>query len=485
VRRWSPEGLAPAWPLAGATSFEAVMIRIFRHYVPGSLLFLGLVEHLFLICTMYAAVFFRWADIGDLSRSLELHLPQAIIFATVFTLTMFALGLYNKDHVRDLGTVLTRLLFSFFFGFMVLALLFYIYPGLQIWRSAMAIAFGVAVVGIMMIRWVYLKTADLNAFKRRILVLGVGEKAAKIEQAEKDHTRGFVCVGFVPLSDKQTRISADRNVWGNMSLSDLVREQGVEEIVVAIDERRGGVPVKALLECKLEGVTVSDYSTFWERETGRVDLDALHPSWLIFSDGFVGGWMRAAVKRQFDIVASLVLLVFTLPVMLLTAIAIKLESPGSVFYRQERVGLNGKTFMLLKFRSMRSDAEKDGMPRWAAVDDARVTRVGSFIRKTRIDEIPQIFNVLHGEMSFIGPRPERPFFVEELRGSIPYYFERHRVKPGISGWAQLNYPYGASIEDAKEKFQYDLYYIKNYSLFLDLIVVIQTARVILWPTGVR
>lgn len=461
------------------------MVRIFRHYVPGSLLFLGLVEHLFLIGTMYAAVFFRWADLQNIESSLKIHLPQAVIFATVFTVTMFALGLYNKDHVRDLGTILTRLLFSFFFGFIVLALLFYIYPAFQIWRSAMAIAFMVAVVGLMTIRWIYLKSADLNAFKRRILVLGVGEKAAKIEALERDRTRGFVCVGFVPLSDKQTRINADRNIWGNMSLTDLVREQGVEEIVVAIDERRGGVPVNALLECKLQGVIVSDYSTFWERETGRVDLDALHPSWLIFSDGFVGGWMRAMVKRQFDVLASLVLLLFTLPVMLLTAAAIRLESPGGVFYRQERVGLNGKTFMLLKFRSMRSDAEKDGVPRWAAVDDNRVTRVGSFIRKTRIDELPQIFNVLHGEMSFIGPRPERPFFVEELRTTIPYYFERHRVKPGISGWAQLNYPYGASIEDAKEKFQYDLYYIKNYSLFLDLIVVIQTARVILWPTGVR
>lgn len=461
------------------------MVRIFRHYVPGSLLFLGLVEHLFLVCTMYAAMFFRWADIDNLSGSLEKHLPQAVIFATVFILTMFALGLYNKDQIRDLGTVLTRLLFSIFFGFIVLALLFYVYPDFQIWRSALAIASVVGVSGIMVIRWVYLKSADLNAFKRRILVLGVGEKAARIEELEYDKTRGFVCVGFVPLSDKQTRISAGRNIWGNMSLSDLVREQGIEEIVVAIDERRGGFPVDALLECKLEGIVISDYSTFWERETGRVDLDSLHPSWLIFSDGFVGGWVRSLVKRQFDILASLLLLVFSLPVMLLTAAVIGLESPGGIFYRQERVGLNGKTFMLLKFRSMRSDAEKDGVPRWAAVDDARVTRVGSFIRKTRIDEIPQIFNVLHGEMSFIGPRPERPFFVEELRGTIPYYFERHRVKPGISGWAQLNYPYGASIEDAKEKFQYDLYYIKNYSLFLDLIVVIQTARVILWPTGVR
>ncbi len=264
-----------------------------------------------------------------------------------------------------------------------------------------------------------------------------------------------------------------------------MRERDIEEIVVAVDERRGGTPVDALLECKLQGVAVSGYSAFWERETGKMDLDALYPSWLIFSDGFVGSWIQTAIKRFFDVVVSLLLLFFSFPVLVLTAILIALESRGPVFYRQERVGLNGKTFMLVKFRSMRTDAEQDGVPRWADVDDDRVTRVGSFIRKTRIDEIPQVFNVLKGEMSFVGPRPERPFFVEELRQVIPYYFERHRVKPGISGWAQLNYRYGASIEDAKEKFQYDLYYIKNYSLFLDLIVLIQTIRVVLWPVGAR
>ena len=292
-------------------------------------------------------------------------------------------------------------------------------------------------------------------------------------------------MGFVPLSDKNSKIEERVNIWGNMSLPDLVREQNIEEIIVAIDERRGGMPVKALLECKLQGVMVTDFSTFWERENGKMDLDALYPSWLIFSDGFVGGWMQAMAKRIFDVVASGTLLLFSLPIMVFAALAIKMESRGPIFYRQERVGLNGETFMLLKFRSMRTDAEKDGVPRWADLNDSRVTRVGSFIRQTRIDEIPQIFNVLKGEMSFIGPRPERPFFVDELRQVIPYYFERHRVKPGISGWAQLNYPYGASVEDAKEKFQYDLYYIKNYSLFLDLIVLVQTARVVLWPDGVR
>jgi sugar transferase (PEP-CTERM system associated) len=462
------------------------MVRIFRHYVPGSLLVLGLIEHLFLIFALYVAVFLRWANLENIAVSLTACLPQAFTFAVVFSLSMFAVGMYNKENFRHLGTAFSRLVLSFFFGFIALSLIFYIYPDLEIWRSAFAIALVGGGAVIMAVRWIFLRIVDIAAFKRRILVLGVGAKAAQIEALERDDPTGsFLCAGFVPLSDRESKIGNMHNIWGNMSLPELAREQGVEEIVIAIDERRGGMPVNALLACKLAGMTVTDYSTFWERESGKVDLDALHPSWLIFSDGFVGGRLQANFKRMFDIVASILLLFFTLPLILMTMVAIRLESRGPVFYRQERVGMNGAPFMLLKFRSMRTDAEKDGQPKWATVNDSRITRVGSFIRKTRIDEIPQIMNVLKGEMSFIGPRPERPFFVEELRQVIPYYFERHRVKPGISGWAQLNYPYGASVEDAKEKFQFDLYYIKNYSLFLDLIVLIQTARVILWPKGVR
>jgi len=281
------------------------------------------------------------------------------------------------------------------------------------------------------------------------------------------------------------KIDERRDMWGNLRLADLADEQDIEEIVVALDDRRAGMPVDALLDCKLAGIAVTEYSTFWERETGRVDLDALHPSWMIFSDGFVGGGLQAIAKRGFDLLASLAILVWTLPLLMVTAIAVRLESPGAVLYRQERVGLNGKPFMLNKFRSMRADAEKDGVPKWAAVNDSRVTMVGRLIRKSRIDEIPQVLNIFKGEMSLIGPRPERPFFVDRLRDAIPYYFERHRVKPGISGWAQLNYPYGASDEDALQKFQFDLYYVKNYSLFLDLLVLIQTVRVVLWPVGAR
>ena len=234
-----------------------------------------------------------------------------------------------------------------------------------------------------------------------------------------------------------------------------------------------------------QGVRVTGYLSFVERELGRIVLDDLDPNWLIFSDGFDKSVFRDAAKRAFDLIVSLLLLLFTLPITAVAALLIKLDSPGPVFYRQERVGRDGRTFTLTKFRSMRVDAEQQGGPRWAAEKDDRITEVGAFIRQTRIDELPQIINVLRGEMSIIGPRPERPFFVDTLTDAIPFYGERHRVKPGITGWAQINYPYGASIEDAREKLSYDLYYVKNTSLFLDVIILLQTVRVILWPSGVR
>jgi sugar transferase (PEP-CTERM system associated) len=259
---------------------------------------------------------------------------------------------------------------------------------------------------------------------------------------------------------------------------------GASEIVVAADDRRG-LPVRQLLHCKIAGIKVTDFLDFWERETRTVDLEALRPSWLFYSDGFRRGPVDEFLKRGFDVVVSLGLLLLTLPLLVITACLIRLESPGPVLYRQPRVGLQGRVFTILKFRSMQVDAETDGRPRWAAEGDPRVTRVGVIIRKLRIDELAQILNVLRGDMSFIGPRPERPFFVAGLAQAIPYYDERHCVRPGITGWAQINYPYGASTEDARRKLAYDLYYVKNRSIFLDLLILLQTARVIFWNHGAR
>jgi sugar transferase (PEP-CTERM system associated) len=237
---------------------------------------------------------------------------------------------------------------------------------------------------------------------------------------------------------------------------------------------------------KTTGVHVNDLSSFLERETGRVDLDSLNPSWLIFSDGFSAGRrLSSSAKRLFDVVVSALILLLFWPIVLVTAVLIKLESKGPVFFRQRRIGLYGQPFEILKLRSMRDDAEVDGIAVWAMEDDPRVTRVGAIIRKLRIDELPQCWSVLKGEMSFVGPRPERPTFVADLEARLPYYAERHVVKPGITGWAQIHYPYGASVEDARQKLEYDLYYAKNYTPFLDVVILLQTMRVILWPEGAR
>jgi sugar transferase (PEP-CTERM system associated) len=252
--------------------------------------------------------------------------------------------------------------------------------------------------------------------------------------------------------------------------------------VLALEERRNALPLEDLLRAKTTGVRVHEFASFIERESGRVDLRSLNPSWLIFSDGFSGGRRVSTVaKRVFDLVFSSILLAISAPVVLLAALAVKVETKGPAFYRQRRVGLYGEPFELIKIRSMRIDAEVGGTAVWAQKDDPRVTRVGNFLRKTRIDELPQAWSVFKGKMSFVGPRPERPQFVHDLETRLPYYAERHVVKPGITGWAQINYPYGASVEDAREKLEYDLYYAKNYSPFLDLLILMQTVRVILWP----
>ena len=283
--------------------------------------------------------------------------------------------------------------------------------------------------------------------------------------------------------------SAVAGAVNRADLSNLPRHLlalGASEVVLALEERRNALPLNDLLKIKTTGVEVHDFSSFLERETGRVDLDSLNPSWLIFSDGFSAGRRLSSWgKRLFDVTVSLLLLVIAAPVILVTAIAVKLESRGPAFYRQRRVGLYGETFDVIKLRSMRTDAEVGGKAVWAQKDDPRVTRIGRFIRKVRIDELPQVWGVLKGEMSFVGPRPERPQFVADLEERLPYYAERHVVKPGITGWAQINYPYGASIEDARDKLEFDLYYAKNYTPFLDLLILLQTARVVLWPEGAR
>jgi len=459
------------------------MVRIFRHYVPRPILALAACELLILYLSIQTAIYLRYAPSEGLSGTAADHIGKMVTFTLVFGVAMFALGLYQREYIRDYRIVFIRLATSCTTAFVFLSLVFYLVPELSIWRSALGVAVGFAVVFILATRALFLNVADLSRFKRRVLVMGVGVRAARVETLANDLSRGIVVVGFLPANEAVCAIAPERVLSGVESLAAFAREEGIEEIIVAIEDCRGNMPIEALLECKLNGIAVTEFATFCERQTGRVEVDSLNPSWMIFSDGFAVGQVQHAFKRLIDLAVALGLVVFTLPLIALTAAAIKMETPGPVFIRQQRVGRGGRSFMLYKFRSMRDDAEKDGVPRWAVADDPRITRVGAFIRKTRIDELPQIINVLKGDMSFVGPRPERSYFVDRLACEIPYYIECHRVRPGITGWAQLNYPYGNSVEDAKRKLEYDLYYLKNLSALLDLSILFQTARIVLWPNS--
>jgi sugar transferase (PEP-CTERM system associated) len=415
---------------------------------------------------------------------------MVVLPALLLSLVMYALGVYEPAAQRDTATLVHRLIMTCAIG-AVLALAAHNLPvgrTMPLGQSVLTVAG--ACLAVFANRMVLRRSAALDALKCRILVLGAGHRAnGLLELLRRDGTKRMMVHGFMDLGG-QMRLSnaavpADLVVGETGRLSDYAGRHGITEIVVALDDRRGVLPGRELLDCKLRGIRVTDASAFYEREAGQVDLDNLYPSWLIFSDGFRRGWTAGALKRLFDVAVSAAFLVLMLPLMACTAIAIRLDSGGPVFYRQIRVGLDGRHFRVLKFRSMTVDAEPDGRPRWAGANDSRITRVGAFIRKTRIDETPQMLNVLRGEMSLVGPRPERPAFVDYLSRHIPFYDDRHRVKPGLTGWAQINFPYGASIDDAREKLKYDLYYMKNYSFFFDILIVLRTAQVVFWPTGAR
>jgi sugar transferase (PEP-CTERM system associated) len=443
-----------------------------------------------MMVSVYAAAYIRFA--GDSSAVEDYIGPlfgRALVFAAVMISSMVAFGLYQARLREGMAGVMLRTAVSFIFGGMILAVLFYLFPILFLGRGASALAGILSFFVIGTIRPVFFDSVDEQLLKRRVLVFGAGERAASITRRlrRRSDQRSFAILGFVHVSGQHDVVQPENIIKLESRLLDFAAEHEIDEIVVAVDDRRKGFPLDELLDCKMSGIDVIDVLTFFEREAGKVRVDMLNPSWLVFSDGFQRGTFKDSAKRAFDMAASLLLLAIIWPVMLLTALAISLEDGWDkpVFYKQVRAGQYENAFQVLKFRSMTVDAESDGKARWAEIDDSRVTRVGAFIRKVRIDELPQIFNVLKGDMSFVGPRPERPEFVQELSQVIPYYSERHRVKPGITGWAQLCYPYGSSEEDAKEKQQYDLYYVKNHGLFLDMLILLQTVEVVLFGKGAR
>jgi sugar transferase (PEP-CTERM system associated) len=461
------------------------MIRFFRHYIPVSMLMLTLVEFmLFYFISNFAAERYGVAapQAGDLGAAYKPWL-----FAAFLTLINSTFGLYDWEWTKGLKSLLMRISGAILVAAGIFAVGAGLLPTAFPVGGEFLAGLVVATLSALLIRLLFMEWDKTEHFKKRILVLGAGSRAAKIEEiVDNGETQGLSIVGYLPLGATHRYVPHDRVIEEDASVFDIAVGRNVKEIVVAVRERRGGgLPMSELLECKLRGLTVLDLPAFFERQTGILPLESINASWMIFAEGFSTGSARDVVKRLFDLVVSGAFLLAFMPLMLLTALLIRIESRGPVFYTQERVGQFGKPFTIFKFRSMFTDAEKDGLPVWARQKDDRTTRIGRLIRRTRIDELPQVVNVFLGHMSFVGPRPERPYFVNELATQIPYYHARHSVKPGITGWAQVRYPYGASVEDAINKLQYDLYYVKNHSLFLDFMILLQTTQVVVLGKGVR
>ncbi len=463
------------------------MVRIFNHFVPTTILLLVVLEAAIFAASVYLAAWVRFPE-PEFYEALDPLWPKAANLALFMVMTLGVFGLYQANLRETLRGIVLRLSVTFLLGFGILGIVFYIVPALYIGRGVLGIALGLAFVAVAVVRMMFFHWASMGILQPRILVLGTGTRAINVDEiARGRNPHGkFQVVGYLPLLATQHHVAPARVLPQEESILTAVSKYRVDEIIIAVRDRRGGgLPVQQLLECRLNGIKVTELSSFFERECGQLRLDALNTSWMVLGEGFRQGLLRDTTKRIFDIAVSGLLLYLTLPIMLFTAFSVYLESRGQIFYRQERIGQSGKSFSIFKFRSMRADAERDGEPQWAKKDDSRTTKVGRVIRKLRIDELPQIFNVLNGDMSFVGPRPERPYFVTQLMAQIPYYAARHSIKPGLTGWAQVRYPYGASLDDAIEKLQYDLYYVKNHSLFLDIMILIDTIRVVLWGQGAR
>ncbi|MBI5256441.1 MAG: TIGR03013 family PEP-CTERM/XrtA system glycosyltransferase [Burkholderiales bacterium] len=460
------------------------MIRVFNHYFHVWTLRRILFDVGLALLALAAVMMVQG---GSVNMVVPMAGPQVLTLAMGMFVINMASGLYQRTVNRTLGESCLRAGLALVLALALTYQIFSLLP-LGFANSAAARVSAMLVISMVIVRRVFVgHWTGQSRTTNRVLIFGTGPAAQMVGATLKGADPLARIVGYFPgPNEKQIAIPEAERLGGQRSLTETARQLGVDEIVVALTERRSGsMPLRELLDCKLAGIRVFDITTYFERMLGQIRIDYVNAGWLIFGDGFNQGLYRTTVKRAFDILCSLVLITLAAPVMVFTAIAIKLESRGPIFYRQERVGANSRVFKVNKFRSMRTDAEKDGKPVWAAAQDSRVTRVGNIIRRTRIDELPQLFNVLKGEMSLVGPRPERPYFVEQLTQEIPYYAVRHSIKPGVTGWAQVKYQYGSTVEDSAEKLQYDLYYVKNHSLFLDFVILFETVGVVLTGKGAR
>ena len=467
-------------------------IKLFNHHIRLPYFYLGALEFVTHIVAAYIAARLWLPEMTiDLKSISDPFYGYALIYSTAMVASTLALGVYTVRYREGFVAAAIRTVVSYcLLAATALTIIFAIFPSLDLGGVFLVICIVTSFLLGMPARWVFYQVITNESLRRRVLVLGAGNKAKQLWDILEPDNRysAFRIEGFLDPQGRDESATGLKMVEYNQDLLQCAKQYDIDEIVVALDERRssegGAFPLDALLDCKLQGVFVSDAVAFCERERGKIEPSLISPSWMVFSTGFRYSQARDTVKRIFDVSICIILLLFCAPLMLLTALMVYLDDGDPVLFKQVRVGLNNKKFTLYKFRSMRKDAEKDGA-QWAKANDSRVTKIGNFIRNTRLDELPQIYNVLRGDMSFVGPRPERPEFTVDLAEKIEYYNERHRIRPGLMGWAQLKYPYGASIEDARNKLKYDLYYAKNHSMLLDVLIVLQTFEIVLLGKGVR
>jgi len=458
-----------------------MMIRICKHYIPWSLAFLVIAESVIVFGSVYAgSMINRFLDFHPMLASADCTYSKALIITIVTSITFYVVDLYGSNsHIKN-SEFFVKMSMYIFITFLIISSINFLIPSLNLHMSDYILSLIVFVPVIICFRSIYYFAININ--KEKVIILGANDIARNIAQ-ELAHGNSyrFEVQGLIDENLISTDAVLDCSVLGGIQeFARIVQDGKPGVVVVALSERRGLFPYKEILDCKLQGIRVEDWPTFYEKLTGKIIIQNLRPSWLIFADGFARNSLTRACKRITDILLAAVGLCIALPLIVLIAVLTKLDSYGPVFFRQERVGENGRIFTLYKFRTMVQDAEKETGPIWAQEADPRTTRLGKMLRRTGLDEIPQMFNVLIGDMSFVGPRPERPHFVAELQEKIPYYSQRLVVKPGITGWAQVRYGYGATVEDAIEKLQFDLYYIKNMSFFLDMLIILSTAHKVLF-----
>lgn len=463
------------------------MIRLFSRYISKNNILYFIVEGFIIFWGVLLAIGigFYISKEGDIS-------PEYIVLKILFITLICQLALiYNEGYsinFKDSKRILLiKILESFGVTFIFLSISYFFFPQLIIGKGVFLLTIAILPPLLFIWRIAYVLMPIFDQNKERILIIGTDELAIAIGKRiiEKSYA-GYQMIGYITEDEKRVgeRLFNPSIIATTKEILSIVEKNRIDRIIVALPEMRGRFPVIPLLKLRLAGVEVEDGVSFYEKICGKIHVNHLKPGWLIFSTGFRNRQIELG-KRVIDILLAAFWILVTAPFMLITAALIKFDSPGPVLFRQERVGQGGKVFTLLKFRSMKIDAEAESGPVWAETEDKRVTRVGRIIRKLRIDELPQMINVLKGDMSFVGPRPERPYFVKDLEKTIPYYSIRNTVKPGITGWAQINYPYGASVEDALEKLQYDIYYIKNMTLLFDLTIFIETIRTVLYGSGAR